>query len=90
MCTYNLKMYCLFNVKDFPGGASGKEPTCQCRRLKRENAGLIPGLGKSAAEGNGNPFQYSCRRIPRTEEPGQLQCIGSQRVESKVIMGDVF
>ena len=35
MCTYNLKIYCLFNVKGFPGGASGKEPTCQCRRHKR-------------------------------------------------------
>ena len=22
--------------------------------------GLIPGLGKSSAEGNGNPLQYSC------------------------------
>ena len=60
MCTCNLKIYCFFNVKGFPGGASGKEPTCQCRRLKREDAGLIPGLGKSPAEGNGNPFQYSC------------------------------
>ena len=24
------------------------------------NAGLIPGLGRSPGEGNGNPFQYSC------------------------------
>ena len=22
--------------------------------------GLIPGLGRSPGEGNGNPFQYSC------------------------------
>ena len=28
----------------FPGGASGKEPTCQCRRLKRW--GLSPWVGK--------------------------------------------
>ena len=24
------------------------------------DSGLIPGLGKSPGEGNGNPFQYSC------------------------------
>ena len=24
------------------------------------DAGLIPGLGRSPAEGNGNPFQFSC------------------------------
>ena len=29
-------------------------------------------------------------RIPQTEEPGQLQSIGLQRFESKLIMGDVF
>ena len=25
-----------------------------------EDAGLIPGLGRSSEDGNGNPFQYSC------------------------------
>ena len=28
----------------FPGGASGKEPACQCRRCKR--CGFYPGVGK--------------------------------------------
>ena len=27
-------------------------------------AGLIPGLGRSPGEGNGNPFQYSCQENP--------------------------
>ena len=31
-------------------------------------------------EGNGNPLQYSCWRIPWTEEPGGLQSMGSPRV----------
>ena len=31
-------------------------------------------------EGNGNPLQYSCLEIPRTEEPGRLQSMGSRRV----------
>ena len=26
--------------------------------------GLIPGSGRSAGEGNGNPLQYSCLRNP--------------------------
>ena len=30
--------------QDFPGGASGKEPTCQCRRQKRH--GFDPWVGK--------------------------------------------
>ena len=39
----------------FPGGSDGKEFTCNVGDL-----GLIPESGKSPAEGNGNPFQYSC------------------------------
>ena len=27
-------------------------------------AGLIPGLGRSLGEGNGNPFHYSCLGNP--------------------------
>ena len=45
--------------KGFPGGVSGKEPTCQCRE-----AGLIPGLGRSPGRGHGNPLQYSCLENP--------------------------
>ena len=35
--------YCLYSY-GFPGGASGKEPACQCRRRKRH--GFEPWLGK--------------------------------------------
>ena len=42
--------------------------------------GLIPELGRSPGEANDNPLQYSCWRIPWTEEPGELQSKGSQRV----------
>ena len=44
------------------------------------DASLIPGLGRSPAGGHGNSFQYSCRKISWTEEPGGLQSMGSQRV----------
>ena len=43
--------------------------------------GSIPGWGRSPAGGHGNPLQYSCRRIPWTEEPGGLYPMGSHRVE---------
>ena len=29
-----------------------------------EDPGLIPGLGRSPGEGNGNPLQYSCLENP--------------------------
>ena len=40
----------------------------------------IPGSGRSPAEGNGNPLQCSCLGNSRTEDPGGLQSMGSQRV----------
>ena len=39
----------------FPGGLDSKEFACSVRDLA-----LIPGLGRSPGEGNGNPLQYSC------------------------------
>ena len=40
--------------------------------------GSIPGLGRSPREGNGDPLQCSCLKIPWTEEPGGRQSMGSQ------------
>ena len=54
----------------FPGGSDGKESACNAGDL-----GLIPGLGRSPGEGNGNPLQYSClgksrgRRSPEGYSP---------------------
>ena len=39
-----------------PGGASGKEPVCKCRRERR---GSIPGSGRSPRGGHGSPLQPS-------------------------------
>ena len=39
----------------FPGSSDGEESACNV-----EDLGSIPGLGRSAGEGNGNPLQYSC------------------------------
>ena len=49
---------CYVCFRDFPGGASGKQPTCQCRRPKRP--GFNPWVGKIPWRRNGNPLQYSC------------------------------
>ena len=44
----------LFITKVFLGGSEVKASACNARDL-----GLIPGLGRSPGEGNGNPLQYS-------------------------------
>ena len=46
----------------FPGGASGREPTCHCRRLRDTPSG--PGLARSFGGGHGNSLQYSCLENP--------------------------
>ena len=57
-------------MKGVPGGSDGKESAY--------NAGdMVWSLGqKDPLEEGGNPLQYSCWRIPWTEEPGGLQAIG--------------
>ena len=62
----------------FPSGSAGKESTCNAGDTG--NKGLIPGSGRSPGGGNGNLFQYSCKRISRTEGSDGLQSIGSQRI----------
>ena len=46
-------------VQGFPDGSEGKKFTCNARDL-----GLIPGLGRSPGEGNGNALHYSCLGNP--------------------------
>ena len=46
----------------FPGGTSGKEFACQCKRLKR--CRLDPWVWKIPGGGNYNPSQYSCLENP--------------------------
>ena len=45
------------------------------------DSGSVPGKARCPGEGNGNSLQYSCLEIPRTEEPGGLQSMGSQTIE---------
>ena len=44
----------------FPGGSDGKESACNAGG----DPGLIPGLGRSPGEGNGNPLHCSSLENP--------------------------
>ena len=52
-----------------PWQLSGKETACGAGNTR---------LGRFPGEGNGNPLSILARRIPRTEEIGRLQAMGSQ------------
>ena len=53
----------------FPQWLSGKQSACRCRRH-----GFDPWLGKEMA----TPSSILTWEIPKTEEPGALQTMGSQ------------
>ena len=42
-------------IGGFPGDSGSEVSACNAA-----DSDLIPGLGKSPGEGNGNPLQYSC------------------------------
>ena len=64
----------------FPGGTSGKEPTCQWSREKMR----VQSLGQEDPQEKGMITHSTILawRIPWTEEPGGLQSTGSQRIGS--------
>ena len=63
----------------FPGGTSGKETTCQCRRFKR--CGFDHWVGKIPLEYKvATQFSILASKRPWTEEPEKLQSMGSQKV----------
>ena len=46
-----------------------------------EDAGLIPGSGRSPGEGNGNPLQYSC--LEKSMDRGAWQAtVGLQKSQT--------
>ena len=47
------------NDQDFPGGSDGKVSV-----YSAGDPGSIPGSGRSAGEGHGNPLQYYCLENP--------------------------
>ena len=49
-------------IMGFPGGTGVKNLSANAGDSR--NLGLIPGLGISPGEGNGNPLQYTCLKNP--------------------------
>ena len=49
-------------IMGFPGGTVVKNLSANAGDSR--NLGLIPGLGISPGEGNGNPLQYTCLKNP--------------------------
>ena len=75
------QMFSLF-YRGFPGGSNGIESCC--------NAGDPASMsesGRSSGEGSGNPLQYPCWGIPYTEEPGKIQSMESQKVDTAKQLG---
>ena len=74
VCIYTVRASQLALVVKNPPASVGDE----------RDVGSMPGSGRSPGGGNGNLLQYSSSilawKIPRTEEPGGLQSMGSQRV----------
>ena len=69
-------IYCfLIHDKGFPGGSDSKESACNAG-----DPGLIPGLERSAGEGNGNPLLYSCLYNPMDRGAWQATVHGVERV----------
>ena len=59
----------------FSQSSIGKESDCNVQDL-----GAIPGLGRSPAEGNGNPLCYSCLENPMDRGAWQATDYGVARV----------
>ena len=57
-----------------------KESACNSGDL-----GLIPGLGGSPGEGNGNPLQYSCLENPMDRGAWQATVYGVTRVRYDLV-----
>ena len=61
----------------FPGGLVVKKPLANSRDA--EDRSLTPGLGRSPGGGMAAHSSILAWEIPRTEEPGGLQSMGSAK-----------
>ena len=73
----------------FPGGISGNEPACQCRRHKETRVQYL-GQEDSLEEHMATHSSILAWRSPWTEQPGGLQSIGLQRVGHDWVTNTLF
>ena len=71
-------IYIYIIYKCIPGGDSGKEPACQCRRHNKAQVRSLV-WEDPLEESMATYFSTLAWRIPWTEEPGGLQYTGWQR-----------
>ena len=64
----------------FSGSSVGKGSACN-----PGDPGLIPGLGRSPGEGNGNPLQHSCLENPMDRGAYWATVNGVTRVGHKLV-----
>ena len=62
-----------------PCSLACKESACNAGDL-----GLIPGLGRSSGEGNGNPLQYSCLEDPMERRARQATVQGVAKSQTRL------
>ena len=80
LCTFASSSYMLYfwviliYLLGFPSASEVKASACNVGDL-----GLIPGLGRSHGEGNGNPLEYSCLGNPT--DRGAWSCKESDTTE---------
>ena len=67
-------LLCYRGVEGLPGGSEVKASASNAG-----DPGLIPGLGRSLGEGNGNPLQYSCLKNPMYRGAWQATVNGDQK-----------
>ena len=67
------------------GGASGKEPACPCKRLKRRGFHL-PGLGRSLGGEHSNPLQCYCLENPMDREAWRATVHGVTELDTAVVI----
>ena len=67
---------------DFPGDSAVKNSPVNAGDIR--DSGLIPGLGRSPGEGDGNPFQYSCLRNPTDRRAWQATVRGIAKSQTRL------
>ena len=78
---YIAASYKLWAYMGFLGGSNGKESACN-----EGDSGLIPGLGRSPGDGNGNPPQYFCLGNPM--DRGAWQAVVHEVSKSQTHLSD--
>ena len=66
-------------VMGFPDGSDSKKSACNA-----EDLGLIPGLGRSPGEGNGNPLQYSGLENPMDRDAWKATVHGVTKSQTQL------